>query len=563
MASTSQYASQLNSAVNSLQSDVTAQAQKVDVALNAIDKTVNNVAQRIRDLRETIIKFEEKSIAQENILRIEQQINEQLKDYMRVRKSVLGVIKDFDFNLTRNTTINELSQEVWLSTSGYWLSYAFIALSVWLLDGRKDDSGASAGESDKKHAKEVCYNALSEAMRKDASKTSLFFCLFNMRIGRHLEAREWLHEYFGSVDSMHPPRETALIIRAYLYGVFGHDSQLDSFVQTTINHWMETLQTDTEISGQLVENYNKYIANLPTSKTDFSNDVLDEHCDTVKEMQDSLLEVSRFKSAFTRISALDKVPEPGCNSDFIKSIDKLLEDLVNNYDAEELRLNNEKKLYELIKEHNGDVEAAKKEFLSYSETVKEAPNIGQQMFLWAVYPNGLDASIQKFAMQKTKDWYMRAVNTYAHDAKSKAPGAFKLHIEFWEDTTDGKDREAVKKSLDDKYVSERSKLLLYTKQNIIMSVVALVCLLVGCIVGFAAGEADWNWYGYLAGGGLFVVFALIIVLTTVVRYKKYPARIARAEETLDACFDGIEAYRDAFDKATSVKDEVLKKLEYI
>lgn len=545
MASTSQYANQLNRVVDNLQSSVNTQAQKVDVALNKIDATVNNVANKIRELRKMIIEGEEKQIAHENVLKIEQQINEQLKDYMVVRKSVLGVIKDFDINLARDKTIGELSEEVWMSSSRYWLSYAFIAISAWIQD-----------------SKEVCYNAVSEAMRRDPSKTSLFFCLLNMRFSRHVEAREWLYEYFGAVDSAHPPRETALLIQAYLYGVFGHDSQLDAFVQSTIERWMNELSTDTEISNELVENYDKYIENLPTGKSNFSSEVLSEHCETVKEMQSSLLQMGRYNAALSRISALDKVPEASCDGDFVKRIDKLLDDLVNNFDEEELRLQNEKKLYELIMAHEGNVEAAKKEFASFIETVKEAPNIGQQMFLWAAYPNGLDASIQKFALQRTKGWYMDAIKKYDHTVRTAAPGVFKLHIDYWEDTTDGKDREAVKKGLHDKYVAERSKLLLYTKPNIIMTVLACVLLVIGCVIGMAGPQA-WGFYGYIAGGGLFLVFALIVVLTTVIRYKKFPNVISKAEAVLDQCLDAIDKYREALEKSVPVKDEVLKKLEYI
>lgn len=546
MASTSSYVSQLNNVVSSLQSGVQTQAQKVDAALVKIDNTVNNVAKKIENLRRTIIEGEEKQIAHENVLKIEQQINEQLRDYLVVRKSVLGVIKDFDINLARDKTINELSEEVWMSSSRYWLSYAFIAVSAWIQD-----------------SKEVCMNAVSEALRRDPTKTALFFCLLNMRFSRHTEAREWLYEYFGAVDSAHPPRETALLIQAYLYGVFGHDSQLDAFVQNTVERWINELNTDTLISSELVENYGKYVNNLPTGKSGFSSDVLDENCANIKDMEASLLAAGRYKAALQRVDQLDKVGEVNADSNFIKSIDKLLDDLVSNYDDEELRLQNEKKLYELIMQHEGNVEAAKKEFAAYTQTVKEAPNIGQQMFLWAVYPNGVDVTIQKFAMQKTKGWYMDALKAYDHNLKSTAPGAYKLQVGLWADTTDGKDREAIKKNLHDKYMSERSRLVVFTKTNIILSVLAIALLIVGCVIGFIANEQSWSMYCYIAGCGLFAVFAVIVFLTTFMKIKKYPERIAKAQSRLDACLDAIDTYRKKFEEACAVKDDVLKKLEYI
>ncbi len=551
MASTTSLVSELKSTVETFSKNVHTEAQKVDIALDKIDKTVNNVARKIKDLREMIIQGEEKQLAHENVNRIEQQINEQLKSYEVVRRSVLGVIKDFDINLVRNSTISQLSEELWMSSSRYWLSYAFIAISAWIKDNR-----------------EICNNAINEALNRDPCKTALFFCLLNMRFAskdkpsRHIAAREWLYEYFGHVDSLHPPRETALLLQAYLYGVFGHDSQLDNFVQDTVMRWVDELNKDTSISADLVEKYNNYICNLPPVKHNYSSDILEDHCSNVKQMYASLSNAGRYKTALGRVEELDRTEEFNVGGDFIKSIDKLLDDLVTNYEEDEIKLRNEQKLYKLIMEHEGNVEAAKKEYAAYMETVKEAPNIGEQMFTWAVYPTGIDVSVQKFAMQKTKGWYMDAIKNYDHIVKSTAPGAFKLKIGLWESTTDGKDAEALKNDVKDKYMSERSRLLVYTKPNIIMAILAVAFLIVGCVVGFV-GDPSWSFYGYIAGGALFLIFGGIVLATTLIKIKNFPKQIAEAQKTLEACLDAIELYRKKFAEISAVKDDVLNRLENI
>lgn len=233
MASTSQLVSALNSTANAFASGVKTQADKMNAALNKIDSTVNNVDQKMTQLRKMIIEGEEKQLAHENVLQLEQRINEQLNSYIQTRRSVLGVIKDFDINLARGSTIAKLSEELWMSSSRYWLSYAFIAISAWVQDN-----------------KELCENAVSEALRRDASRASLFFCLLNLRFGDHIAARSWLYEFFGAVDSLHPPRETALLIQAYIYGVFGRDVQLDSFVQMTMDRWVNEIGAEKEMSAK-------------------------------------------------------------------------------------------------------------------------------------------------------------------------------------------------------------------------------------------------------------------------------------------------------------------------
>ena len=542
MSNTSSLVSELKSTADRFASGVSAEAQKVNVALDKIDKTVANVNQKIIDLREMIIEGEEKQLAHENVLKIEQQLNEQLKTYQVVRRSVLGVIKDFNINLARNSTVSKLSEELWMSSSRYWLSYALIAISAWAQNDR-----------------EVCGNAVSEAMRRDPVKTSLFFCLLNLRFGRHREAREWMYDYFGSVDSAHPPRETALLLQAYLYGVFGNDYQLDEFVRGTVDKWVSELSADTEISSDLVASYNGYIESLPTEKVTLRSGVLGEYCENVDEMNASLSNAGRYKTALKRVEALDNVKRFDCSSDFIRSIDALLDDLVTNYDEEEIRLRNEQMFYKLVMEHEGDVEAAKKQYAAYMETVKDAPNIGKQMFKWAVYPEGEDETVQKFAMEKTKGWFKDAIEQYDGNIKSSAPAAFKLKIDLWEDTTDGKDREAVTKALENKFLAERSRLVVFTKSNLVLSIIAITALLVGCIIGMAANII----WGYIAGAGLFVIFVAVVVVTTALKMKAFPARIERGKSTLIACLDEIDAFRKIFEESAAVKDEVLQKLEYI
>lgn len=547
MASTTELINALNSTANAFINGVKTQANKMHDALTKIDSTVTSVDQKMTQLRKMIIEGEEKQLAHENVLQLEQKINEQLNSYMQTRRSVLGVIKDFDINLARGSTITKLSEELWMSSSRYWLSYAFIAISAWVQDN-----------------KELCENAVSEAIRRDPTRSALFFCLLNLRFGEHIAARSWLYEFFGAVDSLHPPRETALLIQAYLYGVFGRDVQLDSFIQMTMDRWVNEIGSEKEMSEELVGDYLKYVQSLPTKKTEVESGTLFEHCSNLNELEASYASASRFGAALSRVKKLEDAPVVDGTGDFIARIDKLLDDLVNNFDEEELRLRNEQKFYKLIMEHEGDVEAAKKEYAQYVETFNEAnSNISKQMFRWAVYPEGEDISVQKFAMQKTSGWFTEAIKSYERDIRNEIPENFKLTIDLWSDVTDGKDREAVKKNIHDKYMEARSKEIVFTKRNIILSVLAVIFLVVGCAAGMIMQSVgvDLFFIGYIAGPVLFAVFFAVVLATTLVRIKAFPKRIEKAQKILDRCLDEIDNYRTLIEAEFAVKDEVLKTLE--
>ena len=547
MASTTELVNRLNSTANAFANGVKTQAEKMNAALNKIDSTVNNVDQKMTQLRKMIIEGEEKQLAHENVLKLEQKINEQLNSYIQTRRSVLGVIKDFDINLARGSTITKLSEELWMSSSRYWLSYAFIAISAWVQDN-----------------KELCENAVSEAIRRDPSRSALFFCLLNLRFGDHVAARSWLYEFFGAVDSLHPPRETALLIQAYIYGVFGRDVQLDSFIQMTMDRWVNEIGSEKEMSEELAADYGKFIRNLPVGKSDIPSGTLYEHCSNLNELENSYQNASRFQSVLKRIKKLEDAPVVNGTGDFVAKIDALLDDLVTNYDEEEIRLKNEQKFYKLIMEHEGDVEAAKKEYAQYLETFNEAnSNISKQMFRWAIYPEGEDISVQKFAMQKTKTWLVEAVKTYDREIKNEVPENFNLSIDLWADVTDGKDREAVKKTIHDRFMEARSKEVVFTKRNVVLSVLAVVFLIVGCAAGMIMQAADVSLFyiGYIAGPALFLVFFAVVLATTLAKVKSFPKRIEKAQQILDKCLDEIDNYRAVIEKEYGVKDEILRTLE--
>mgnify|MGYP003293995419 CR=1 FL=1 len=79
---------------------------------------------------------------------------------------IVNWLKDFDINLVRNSTIQEISEELWITSSRYWLSYALLSITAWI-----------------NNYEEVAKNALAECVRRDPVKATLFFCLFNLRFG--------------------------------------------------------------------------------------------------------------------------------------------------------------------------------------------------------------------------------------------------------------------------------------------------------------------------------------------------------------------------------------------
>ena len=224
----------LDQTINSFKSRVDVKVSDVSISTASIQATTDKIYENIERFKNDLMHGEESQIAHENILRIDQIIKEQFSNYIAIRRTVMGVVRDFDINLVRNSTIQELSEELWITSSRYWLSYTLIAITAWV-----------------NNYPEVAKNALAESGRKDAIKTTLFFCLMNLRFGRMDAAKKWFYEYFKTLDPTTLQQETAILLQSFLNGIFGKDKELEQEIIRLINEWISIINDHEQISSEL------------------------------------------------------------------------------------------------------------------------------------------------------------------------------------------------------------------------------------------------------------------------------------------------------------------------
>ena len=98
----------LNETIGSFKSKVDVKIDSVNTSTASIRQTTDKIYNSISKFKQDMIQNEEKQLAHENILRIDQILKEQFGDHETIRKTVMGVVKDFDINLVRNSTIQEI-----------------------------------------------------------------------------------------------------------------------------------------------------------------------------------------------------------------------------------------------------------------------------------------------------------------------------------------------------------------------------------------------------------------------------------------------------------------------
>ena len=111
MSNASSVINELNSVIGGFTSSVDNKIETIDAQAEQTKRTANTALQKIHTFKEQMIADEQMQAAHENILRLDQVIREKFESNIKVRKTVSGVVKDFDINLCRNSTIEELSEE--------------------------------------------------------------------------------------------------------------------------------------------------------------------------------------------------------------------------------------------------------------------------------------------------------------------------------------------------------------------------------------------------------------------------------------------------------------------
>ena len=111
MSNTQQIINELNATSGGFTGKVNVKIQQVNQSSEKIRATADTTLAEIKKFKTDMIENEQMQSAQESILRINQIIRERFYDYDTIRKTVMGVVKDFDLNLVRNKTIEELSEE--------------------------------------------------------------------------------------------------------------------------------------------------------------------------------------------------------------------------------------------------------------------------------------------------------------------------------------------------------------------------------------------------------------------------------------------------------------------
>jgi hypothetical protein len=411
----------IENGIRSIRSDVNVVSQQVE----GVGQELANTRSELADLEQLFREFiaadamaKELQLAETRQVKIRQELETKYGYYQQVRRQATGILQAADISIVRQETITAATEELMLATPRYWLAPALVALGAWINDNQP-----------------LAHKALSEALRRDDEKSTLFFALISRRASRGPACATWLDRYFGMQDPMKLDRQTVVLVDALASGVFGAEVRNKCTVRTEA--WIEELS---QRAGFVEEQRNQWIAGLRSKTPNLGSgqrySYLNKYSPTWHQLEESLDGAGLHgvvHEHFRQIFEGSLPPSPNIQI----AVDNLLDKLVKNFDDEELPLRREDRLCQLVIDERGNRKAAQGRYNLESAALDEQISFTQLLTNAAMHPETSHASraTQRYATALSKQWIKDAHADVSASVRASVPLQIAIEVEGWNGQT--------------------------------------------------------------------------------------------------------------------------------
>lgn len=511
---------------------------------------VGALAREFRDFVQMQIKANAKSNSQQRLIQIRQEMEKRFGHYDVVRRTTTGILQADDLGIVKKDTISTATEEMMLSTPGYWLAPCLVALAAWIND-----------------QKELAEKALREGIKRNDEKTSLFFALICRRADRKPSALKWTQRYLANQDEENLDRKTVIILDAYASGLLGSDSE--GVIWNQMSQWLDHLSEKPGFVEQQTQQWADAI-NLK-KKPYISNDYtyLPKYSKTWPVLQDIMEGAQLHADILEYFTAI--FDQEASNDTLKEQLDGILNSLVSDFDDEEIPLRKEEKYHQFVVDFDGDEKRAQQNMMIEQTAFDEHKNFTQLLTDAAMKPESSHASVstQKFAIALSKKWISDAYNDVVAQNRMKIPNEIEINVDsFNGKTTDGTNESELLKQYDTLINKEKGIALAPCK----LSGFEQFCLYGGVAIGIvgiammAFGSTLLGIVAAIAGVGLIINHFSKKKKVNAARQsisKKYEEKRNSGARIIRATLAEVVDFRNEFSSKDSESQKVLDFLEDI
>lgn len=416
----------INSNIGALSNNIdviNANVGRVNDNVKVIYDEVGALARDFHDFVQLQMKANTMSNAQQKLIQIRQEMDKRFGHYDIVRRMTTGILQADDLGIVKKETINNSTEELMISTPGYWLAPCLVALATWIND-----------------QPDLAEKALREGIKRNDEKTSLFFALICRRAGRKSAALKWTQRYLANQDEENLDSKTIIILDAFASGLLGPDSE--GVVSKQIDKWIERLE---EKPGFIEQQTSQWSAAFNMKKKPLESNnytYLSKYSKTWPALQD-VLEGAMLHAEI--LSYLTGIFDQEASNDSLKAkLDEILNSLVTEFDEEEVPLRKEEKYNQLIVDFKGDENRAQQHMKIEQTAFEQRKDFTQLLTDAAMKPESSHASVstQQFAIALSKEWVSNAYNDVVAQNRMKIPNEIEINVDSFNDKTTDAQNEA-------------------------------------------------------------------------------------------------------------------------
>lgn len=474
-------------AVGSMIRQVSRQVGEVDGRVGQVDMRVQEIGSEQRSMHQNLISLVERfeeferrdalskalNLAETQLVRVRQELQTRFGHYAEVRRLATGILQGVDAGLVGADTLRSVTEEVMISTPGYWLAPVLVSLAGWLRD-----------------RKETAQRALQEALKRDDYKTTLFFTLVMRRMDRREATMRWLERFFLHQDPRDLDRAAVVVLEAITSGSF--PVQARQLMEREVGKWIELLLADAELVESQVERWKTFCEDQVPDDDPQDVDSFAAICANYQDWRTSFNQSNAYAPVREHLEAVASVPDPA--QDPIQELDRILDGLCSNYDDEELPYHLKERRCQLVIEHDGDEEEADEEMEEVEGTYDERQNFLDMLSnaMFDAEAMELSPATRAMAFAISRDWADAGIRTFHEERILAVPGQAELAIDDWRSSTaDGSDDGAQVDSLRRHVESRRDAELALLKFSVRKMIPPPVLLGGTLFLGFTQGWTSW------------------------------------------------------------------------
>lgn len=440
--------STINNNIGTLNANIDVVGSNVKLTNDNVKVVFDEVSALARDFHDFVqmqMRANAKSNSQQRLIQIRQEIEKRFGHYDIVRRTTTGILQADDLAIVKKSTISNATEELMISTPGYWLAPCLVALAAWIND-----------------EKDLAEKALKEGIRRNDEKSSLFWALVCRRADRKSAALKWTQRYLANQDEENLDRKTVIILDAFASGLLGADSE--GLISKQMGEWLEHLANKPGFIEQQTQQWSAAI-NLkrkPLPLNDYT--YLRKYSKSWSALEDVM------EGAMLHAKLLDyftAIFEQQASTDALKvQLDEILDSLVTDFDEEETPLRREEKYHQFVVDFDGDEDRANTYMQMEQSAFDEHKDFTQLLTDAAMKPESSHASVstQKFAIALSKEWISNAYNDVVANNRMKIPHEIEINVDSFNDkTTDGQDENEVLGRFNAQIEKEKATALSYVK----------------------------------------------------------------------------------------------------